>query len=63
MTFELLLTTGLKQEVGCFLLPPIARFIIRSIPFGSNYQRGSLKGERDELLPNVIDYAVGSGHL
>ena len=32
--FELLLTTGLKQEVGQFFTPvPIAKFIIRSIPF------------------------------
>ena len=32
--FELLLTTGLKQEVGQFFTPvPIAKFIIRSMPF------------------------------
>jgi type I restriction enzyme M protein len=31
--FELLLTTGLKQEAGQFFTPvPIARFIINSIP-------------------------------
>ncbi|MGE4395854.1 MAG: restriction endonuclease subunit S [Sulfurimonas sp.] len=62
--FELLLTTGLKQEVGQFFTPvPIARFIIRSIPFDRIIKEKLLKGERDELLPNVIDYAVGSGHF
>jgi len=62
--FELLLTTGLKQEVGQFFTPvPIARFIIRSIPFDKIIKEKLLKGERDELLPNVIDYAVGSGHF
>jgi type I restriction enzyme M protein len=62
--FELLLTTGLKQEVGQFFTPvPIARFIIKSIPFDKIIKEKLLKGERDELLPNVIDYAVGSGHF
>jgi len=62
--FELLLTTGLKQEVGQFFTPvPIARFIIRSMPFDKIIKEKLLKGERDELLPNVIDYAVGSGHF
>jgi len=62
--FELLLTTGLKQEVGQFFTPvPIAKFIIRSIPFDKIMQEKLTKGERDELLPNVIDYAVGSGHF
>ncbi len=62
--FELLLTTGLKQEVGQFFTPvPIAKFIIRSIPLDKILQEKLAKGERDELLPNVIDYAVGSGHF
>lgn len=62
--FELLLTTGLKQEVGQFFTPvPIAKFIIRSIPFDKIIKEKLTKGERDELLPNVIDYAVGSGHF
>jgi len=62
--FELLLTTGLKQEVGQFFTPvPIAKFIIRSIPLDKIIQDKLTKGERDELLPNVIDYAVGSGHF
>ena len=62
--FELLLTTGLKQEVGQFFTPvPITKFIIRSIPFDKIIKEKLLKGERDELLPNVIDYAVGSGHF
>jgi type I restriction enzyme M protein len=62
--FELLLTTGLKQEVGQFFTPvPIAKFIIRSIPFDKIIKEKLTNGERDELLPNVIDYAVGSGHF
>ncbi len=62
--FELLLTTGLKQEVGQFFTPvPIAKFIIRSMPFDKIIKEKLTKGERDELLPNVIDYAVGSGHF
>ena len=62
--FELLLTTGLKQEVGQFFTPvPIAKFIIRSMPFDKIIKEKLAKGERDELLPNVIDYAVGSGHF
>ncbi len=62
--FELLLTTGLKQEVGQFFTPvPVAKFIIRSIPFDKIIQNKLSKGIKDELLPNVIDYAVGSGHF
>jgi len=62
--FELLLTTGLKQEVGQFFTPvPIAKFIIRSIPFDRVIHEKLEKGVKDELLPNVIDYAVGSGHF
>jgi type I restriction enzyme M protein len=62
--FELLLTTGLKQEVGQFFTPvPIAKFIIRSIPFDKIIKEKLEVGEKDELLPNVIDYAVGSGHF
>ncbi|MEA3455018.1 MAG: N-6 DNA methylase [Campylobacterota bacterium] len=62
--FELLLTTGLKQEVGQFFTPvPIAKFIIRSIPLDKIMQEKLSKGVKDELLPNVIDYAVGSGHF
>jgi type I restriction enzyme M protein len=62
--FELLLTTGLKQEVGQFFTPvPIAKFIIKSIPFDKIIKEKLEIGEKDELLPNVIDYAVGSGHF
>lgn len=62
--FELLLTTGLKQEVGQFFTPvPIAKFIIRSIPFDKIIQEKLSQGVKGELLPNVIDYAVGSGHF
>lgn len=62
--FELLLTTGLKQEVGQFFTPvPITKFIIKSIPFDKIIKEKLSKGEKDELLPNVIDYAVGSGHF
>ena len=62
--FELLLTTGLKQEVGQFFTPvPIAKFIIKSIPLDKIIKKKLEAGEKDELLPNIIDYAVGSGHF
>jgi len=62
--FELLLTTGLKQEVGQFFTPvPIARFICRSIPMKESVVKKLHNGETNELLPNIIDYACGSGHF
>jgi type I restriction enzyme M protein len=62
--FELLLTTGLKQESGQFFTPvPVARFIIRSIPFDKIIQDKIDKGERNDLLPAIIDYSAGSGHF
>jgi type I restriction enzyme M protein len=62
--FELLLTTGLKQEVGQFFTPvPIARFICKSIPLKEKTLEKLQIGTTDELLPNIIDYAVGSGHF
>ncbi|MCP4050500.1 MAG: N-6 DNA methylase [bacterium] len=61
--FELLLTTGLKQESGQFFTPvPVARFIIRSIPL-KQFAIQKLKENDVDLLPNVIDYAAGSGHF
>jgi type I restriction enzyme M protein len=60
--FELLLTTGLKQEVGqYFTPPPIAKFIVKSLPLPAMIEQ-----ELDNPTPNlpaVIDYAVGSGHF
>ena len=61
--FELLLSTGIKQEAGQFFTPvPIAKFIISSLPIRELIQR---KIENDEtyFLPFVIDYAAGSGHF
>lgn len=63
--FELLLTTGLKQESGQFFTPvPIAQFIIKSLPLDHiiNQQLEKAK-EGEPLLPAVIDYASGSGHF
>ncbi|MBU1758075.1 N-6 DNA methylase [Patescibacteria group bacterium] len=62
--FELLLTTGLKQESGQFFTPvPIARFICRSIPL-SKIVKNKLKiGNANDLVPTIIDYAAGSGHF
>ncbi|MFA7277798.1 MAG: restriction endonuclease subunit S [Candidatus Gracilibacteria bacterium] len=62
--FELLLTTGLKQESGQFFTPvPIARFICRSIPL-SKIVKNKLKiGNTSDLVPTIIDYAAGSGHF
>ena len=61
--FERLLTTGLKQKAGQFFTPPpIAKFIIKSLPFQKTIQE---KLSENELptLPSVIDYAAGSGHF
>jgi len=62
--FERLLTTGLKQEVGQFFTPPpIAKFIVRSMPFQEIIKEKLEKGNSNELLPAVLDYAAGSGHF
>ncbi len=62
--FELLLTTGLKQESGQFFTPvPIARFILRSIPINDITERKLQEGSKNDLLPLIIDYAAGSGHF
>lgn len=62
--FELLLTTGLKQESGQFFTPvPIAQFIIKSLPIDQIVNEKLEKGERNNLLPFIIDYAAGSGHF
>lgn len=62
--FELLLTTGLKQESGQFFTPvPIARFIIKSLPFQEITAEKIEQGNKNDLLPTIIDYAAGSGHF
>ncbi|MDR2146749.1 MAG: type I restriction enzyme HsdR N-terminal domain-containing protein, partial [Tannerella sp.] len=62
--FELLLTTGLKQESGQFFTPvPIAQFIIKSLPIDTIVNEKLEKGEKNNLLPYLIDYAAGSGHF
>lgn len=61
--FELLLTTGLKQEAGQFFTPvPVAQFIIKSLPLDA-IVADKLKREDGEILPYMIDYAAGSGHF
>lgn len=62
--FELLLTTGLKQESGQFFTPvPIARYIIKSLPIREITLQKIQQGSKNDLLPTVIDYAAGSGHF
>jgi len=62
--FELLLTTGLKQESGQFFTPvPIARFIIKSLPLQEVSAKKIEQGNKNDLLPTIIDYAAGSGHF
>lgn len=62
--FELLLTTGLKQESGQFFTPvPVAQFVIKSLPFDKIIEEKLHKGERDQYLPYIIDYSAGSGHF
>lgn len=58
--FELLLTTGLKQESGQFFTPvPVAQFVIKSLPIDTIVNEKLKKG----TLPYLIDYAAGSGHF
>jgi type I restriction enzyme M protein len=62
--FEMLLTTGLKQESGQYFTPvPIAQFIIKSLPIDRFVDEKLEKGEKNNLLPYLIDYAAGSGHF
>ena len=62
--FELLLTTGLKQESGQFFTPvPVARYIIKSLPIQEITKERFKKGNSNDLLPCMIDYAAGSGHF
>ncbi|MBS0646509.1 MAG: restriction endonuclease subunit S [Verrucomicrobia bacterium] len=62
--FELLLTTGLKQESGQFFTPvPIAQFIIKSLPLYDITDKKLNAGVKNDLLPYIIDYAAGSGHF
>ncbi len=61
--FELLLTTGLKQEAGQFFTPvPIAQFIIKSLPLDDIVDE-KLNSKDGNILPYMIDYAAGSGHF
>ena len=61
--FELLLTTGLKQEAGQYFTPvPIAQFIIKSLPLDS-IMAEKLSRKDGEILQYMIDYAAGSGHF
>ncbi|MCK5466391.1 restriction endonuclease subunit M, partial [Candidatus Parcubacteria bacterium] len=61
--FERLLTTGLKQRAGQFFTPPpVARFVIKSLPFQKVIQKTFAENEIPKL-PAVIDYAAGSGHF
>jgi len=62
--FELLLTTGLKQESGQFFTPvPIAQFIIRCLPIDVLVDKKLKEGDVNNLLPYIMDYAAGSGHF
>lgn len=64
--FELLLTTGLKQESGQFFTPvPVAQFVIKSLPIDTIVENklATAKIANDTLLPYVMDYAAGSGHF
>lgn len=61
--FELLLSTGIKQEAGQFFTPvPIAKFIISSLPIRELIER-KINNDETSFLPHIIDYAAGSGHF
>lgn len=60
--FELLLTTGIKQESGQFFTPvPLSQFIINCLPLETIISN-NIKNN-NQILPYVIDYAAGSGHF
>jgi len=62
--FELLLTTGLKQESGQFFTPvPVAKYIIKSLPIKEIIQNKISRGNPNDIIPFTIDYAAGSGHF
>lgn len=61
--FELLLSTGIKQEAGQFFTPvPIAKFIISSLPIRELIEH-KINNDETNFLPYIIDYAAGSGHF
>jgi type I restriction enzyme M protein len=61
--FELLLSTGIKQEAGQFFTPvPIAKFIISSLPL-REFIKQKIENDETHFLPYIIDYAAGSGHF
>jgi len=60
--FELLLTTGLKQEAGQYFTPvPVTKFIIKSLPIQAMIEQEI--NNKTAKLPAAIDYAAGSGHF
>lgn len=61
--FELLLSTGIKQEAGQFFTPvPIAKFIVSSLPIRELIE-AKIKNDELNFLPYIIDFAAGSGHF
>lgn len=61
--FERLLGTSVKQEAGQFFTPlPVARFICDALPFERVIDQKIQDGVVS-FLPNMIDYAAGSGHF
>ncbi|MDE2750673.1 MAG: N-6 DNA methylase [Chloroflexota bacterium] len=61
--FELLLSAGFKQETGQFFTPvPLTRFILRCLPIESIINH-KLESRDMHFLPNIIDFACGSGHF
>ena len=61
--FELLLSTGLKQEAGQFFTPvPIAKYIVSSMPIRKLIEK-KISNNENNFLPYIIDYAAGSGHF
>lgn len=61
--FELLLSTGIKQEAGQFFTPvPVAKFIISSLPIRELIEK-KINSDETNFLPYIIDYAAGSGHF
>jgi len=61
--FEMLLSTGIKQEAGQFFTPvPLARAIVRSMPIGRVIE-DKIIAQKTDILPLVVDFACGAGHF
>lgn len=61
--FEMLLSTGIKQEAGQFFTPvPLARAVVRALPI-RHIIDSKIAARKLDVMPYVVDYACGAGHF